>query len=355
VDKYTTRRNDLLKNVRGRVKRSGLDAFLVTGEKDIFYLTGYFCENAKLLVTAGTRSVYFIDNMNEELGRKMLRGLELGEIIAGPVHAKLGDFIKAAKIKKVGINENNISASEYRSILGKRSFKFRHIPNLLEDMRCIKQGYEIDILRRAARETVRIWRQVKKNVESGMSEKDIADMINVLIRALGHENAFSPVVAVGENTAYPHAIPGSRRLGKGEHLLVDFGVRVEGYCSDLTRTYSMGRIDRKIKDFRDLVHRAHDRIIKMVKPGVTTGFLNKAMAKYFNNNNKISDRILHVLGHGVGLDIHERPFFREGCSERLRKGMVITIEPGLYEPGLGGIREEDTVLVTAKGCEVLTA
>jgi len=353
MNKNAVRRNGLLKKIRRKVEQSGLDAFLVTGERDIFYLTGYFCEKAKLLIAAG-RAVYFIDSMNEALGRKMLKDLELGEIIAGQVNAKLKDFIRTGRIRRIGINEKNLSVSEYKSLSDKTSLKFRHLPSLIEDMRCVKQEYEIGLLRKAARETFRVWREVRKNIEKGMSEKDIADMINVLIRALGHENAFSPVVAIGENTAYPHAIPGSRRLKEGEHLLVDFGVRVEGYCSDLTRTYSVGRIDRKIREFRTLVHRAHDLAIETVKPGVKTGSLGERINRYFINNNVDGNLILHGLGHGVGLDIHERPFFREECSEPLRKGMVITIEPGLYKGGVGGIRKEDTVLVTAKGCEVLT-
>jgi Xaa-Pro aminopeptidase len=304
-------------------------------------------------VPAGKPPVYFIDSMNEELGRKMLKGLGSGGLVAGNVSENFRKYAKKNRLKKTGVNERLITVSEQKALAGKGAFRFRHDPSLVGDMRCVKAEDEIKVIKKAARETVKIWKEIRKNIETGMTEKDVADMINVLIRALGHENSFQPIVAVAENTAYPHAVPGGRRLKKGEHLLADFGLRVRGYCSDLTRIYAKGRINRKITGLLELVREAHDMAIKMVRPGVSTGHLNKAVIRYFNNN-KVSSYVLHSLGHGVGRDIHERPFFREGSGERLREGMVIAIEPGLYVPGLGGVREEDMVLVTRNGCEVLT-
>ncbi len=342
-----------LERLKGRTKKAGFDAFLATGREDILYLSGYFTEGALLLVPAKKQPVYFIDGMNEGLGRKMLKRMGPGELVAGNMNENFRKYAKANRLKKIGVNENLITVSEQKALTGKEAFRFRHDAALVGDMRCVKTGDEIKALKKAARETVRIWKEVRKNIEIGMTEKDVADMINVLIRALGHENSFRPIVAVAENTAYPHAVPGGRRLKKGEHLLADFGLRVRGYCSDLTRIYVKGRINRKITGLLKLVREGHEAAIKMVKPGVSTERLNKAVNKYFSNN-KVSSHVLHSLGHGVGRDIHERPFFRAGSGERLREGMVITIEPGLYVPGLGGVREEDMVLVTRNGCEVLT-
>ncbi len=351
---HTLDRNGRLRRVKRKIRASGLDAYLVTGEKDIIYLAGYYTEGARLLVPAKTGPVYFIDSMNETLGREKLEKLGLEKIIAGPAAGNFKRFVKTRKLRRIGIDENKLSAFEYGALKRGGSSAFRHIPSVIGDMRVIKQEYELNKIRKAARETVRIWSEVNRRVRTGMAEKDIGVMVDVLIRSRGYDNAFYPVVAVAENTAYPHAVAGSRRMERNEHLLVDFGLRVEGYCSDLTRVYSNGRINRKIAYFRKHVREAHDRAIKMVKPGMTTGRLDEAVRKYFHHNNIEGKHVLHSLGHGIGLDVHERPFFRKGSSERLRKGMVITIEPGLYEPGLGGIREEDMVLVTEKGCEVLT-
>ena len=144
-----------------------------------------------------------------------------------------------------------------------------------------------------------------------------------------------------------------RHLKKDDHLLVDFGIRVNGYCSDLTRIWAGGRIMRKIAQLRKHVRKARDQAIKKIKPGLSVGKLAKEANKYFKNNN-VNKYIYHGLGHGVGLDIHEPPFLRDDSREKLKQGMVVTVEPGLYIPGIGGIREEDMVLVTKGGCEVLT-
>ncbi|MBU1084160.1 MAG: Xaa-Pro peptidase family protein, partial [Candidatus Omnitrophica bacterium] len=226
-------------------------------------------------------------------------------------------------------------------------------PDILGNIRKIKDRKETDVMRRAARITVKIWKKIKKNITTGMTEKDIAAMIDMHIRSRGCLNAFPTIAAVGKNTAYPHAVPTSRRLKDNEHVLVDFGVRYKGYCSDLTRICLNGRIDRQIMGFRDHVRKAHDLAIKTAKDGVRIDTVCGKVRKVFQDAN-LGDFLLHGLGHGIGVEVHERPFLRLGCPEKLKKGMVITIEPDLYREGLGGVREEDMILITEKGCEVLT-
>ena len=186
-----------------------------------------------------------------------------------------------------------------------------------------------------------------------MTEKEIGKLVDMCILDAGCTNSFPTIAAVGANTAHPHAVPTERRLKKNEHVLVDFGLRYKGYCSDLTRTWDNGRIDGQIRDFRKSVLKAQKAAIKMIKPGVMIGTLARESYNILNIVSK-GEFILHGLGHGVGLEVHERPFLRMASTERLKKGMVITVEPGLYKEGLGGIREEDMVVVTEKGCEVLT-
>ncbi|MBD3296052.1 MAG: M24 family metallopeptidase, partial [Candidatus Omnitrophica bacterium] len=155
------------------------------------------------------------------------------------------------------------------------------------------------------------------------------------------------------NTAFPHAVPTRRRFERDEPLLVDFGMRSGGYCSDLTRVYYKGRIDRKIRRLRDAVLRAKEAVITRVKPGVSIATLVRTVNEVFARED-CSRYALHGPGHGVGLDVHERPFLRAGDRSRLRSGMVFTVEPGLYIEGVGGVRVEDMVCVTPKGCEVLS-
>jgi len=344
----------LLMRAKRKISRSGLDALLVNDETDIFYLTGYACSGAMLLIPKKGRAVYFVDSMNESLARKMLKGLDLQGIIPGPVPVELKTFVREKKVKKLGFNEKKLSVYEFdRLVSASRGLKWRPSSAVLRDMRRKKESREIKTLKKAAKETIKIWRQVRKNIKTGMSEREIAAMIDVCVRSRGYENSFPTIAAAGKNTAYPHAIPGIKRLERGEHLLVDFGIRFQGYCSDLTRTWDNGRIDRQIRHLRKCVRKAHDLAIKKLKPGIMIGSLVKEVNLYIKNNN-LGGYIRHGLGHGIGLDIHEGPFLREASRERLQEGMIVTVEPGLYNPGVGGVREEDMVLITKKGCEVLT-
>ncbi len=347
-------RNLVLGKVRQRLRRDGLDAYLVSEEKNITYLTGCFSSGAKMLIFKSRRPIYFIDSMNSALVRKKLKGLALGDIVSGAVLGEVKKTLKSQKIKKLGIDAKDLSVGEYEYLSsGIKRLKKVHFSGVVETLRKKKRSVEIITLRKAAKETIKIWGCIKRRIKSGMTEKEIAKMIDVAIRDRGYENSFSTIAAAGKNTAYPHATPTNKALKKGEHLLVDFGICLNGYCSDLTRTYSEGRIDRQIGLFKKYVREAQDLVIKKMKPGVKIG----ALAAEVNNTFKqlgLESEILHGLGHGVGLDIHESPFLFEGSGDKLAAGMVVTVEPGLYREGLGGIRREDMVLITAKGCEVLT-
>ncbi|MEA3489302.1 MAG: Xaa-Pro peptidase family protein [Candidatus Omnitrophota bacterium] len=355
VDRST--RRSFLRRIKAKISRLGLDALLVSDVYDVLYLLGYSSSPpAKLLIPRKGRAVYFTDPLNETLARKKITDLAPGSIVAGkdPLEM-LKTFLRDNKIKKLGINEGSLSMREYRTLaaLG-RKLDPADASSVVEEMRKIKKAHEVAIIRKAARETVSIWKEVRKKIRTGMSEKDIAAMINVCIHSRGYDNSFPPIVSTGKNSAYPHAFPTDRRLHKDEHVLVDFGIRYSNYCSDLTRTWDNGRIDRQIRDFRKLVMEAHDRAIEQIKAGVFTGDLARKINRYFSFNN-VKQFVLHGLGHGLGLFVHEKPFLNENSRERFRENMVVTVEPGLYREGLGGIREEDMVLVTKKGCEVLTA
>lgn len=350
-----------MKRLKSRVSKFGIDALLVSDPYNIRYLAGFYSEGAMILVPRKGKVLYFIDTMNLQLVKRMLKGRPL-EIIAepGPAGDTLARHIKKEKMKKVGINAGNMPLAAYQRlsrILPKVKFIQRSggvdLSGILKGMREVKSPEEVRILKEAARKTVRIWNKVKARIKIGMTEKEIASMVDTCVLGEGCTVSFPTIAAIGPNTAYPHAVPTARRLKRNEHVLVDFGIKHKGYCSDLTRTWDNGRIDRQIRDFRDSVHKAHDEAIKMIKPGA----LIEGVASKAYNILTIKDGgkfILHGLGHGVGLEVHERPFLRRASKERFKKGMVVTVEPGLYKPGLGGIRLEDMVLVTEKGQEVLT-
>ncbi|MCK4852270.1 MAG: aminopeptidase P family protein [Candidatus Omnitrophica bacterium] len=348
-----SRRNSLLKKARGKIAGPASEAVLVSDRYDISYLTGFFTAGAMIMLSAKGRPVYFVDSMNHDLARKMLDGIEI-DLKAGSLVKELSGCVRDRGIKKLGIDEDNLPASIYTRLSGTgRNLKIWRAPGIVRKMRAIKGREEIEIMRRTAGETVRIWKDMKKRISPGMSELELMTMLDISIRSRGYDNSFPAIIAVGENSAYPHAIPSDRKLGRDEHVLIDFGIRFRGYCSDLTRIWAKGRINRKIRELEKFVDCVRDRTLKRLKPGADIGSLVKRANKFFYDND-LGKYILHGLGHGVGLDIHEIPFLGEASGERLRKGMVVAIEPGLYMPGVGGIRKEDMVLITAKGCEVLT-
>ncbi|MFH1305713.1 MAG: Xaa-Pro peptidase family protein [Candidatus Omnitrophota bacterium] len=354
-------KSPIMRKIRAKMARIGIDGLLLSDEQNIRYLTGFHFSGV-LLVDAGKNDpLYFVNPMNASQAEKLLGGAEITVITAPktPI-AALAEYIGSRKIKKVGINPEKISIAAHDrlvSLMPKVKFVTRvgttGMSSVLECVREIKSPEEIRILRKAGQITIRIWRDVCRKIKTGMSEKEIAAMVDICVRRLGHENSFPTIAAVGVNTAYPHAIPTSRRLKKDEHLLVDFGIRYQGYCSDLTRIYDNGRIDRQIRVFRKSVEKALDSAVKRIKDGVGIRPLVEGADDVLRSGGQEAD-ILHGLGHGVGLDVHERPFLNRSSREKLVKGMVVTVEPGLYKPGVGGVRLEDMVLVTAKGCEVLT-
>ena len=350
-----------MKKIGLKLKKIGLDGLLVTAPCDIRYLTGFHSDGVMLIVLDSGEILYFTNSMNLTLVEKALSGKRV-KIVSGSrvVSETVTSYIKSARLKKIGINPQEISLSTSKD-LSKRAPKARFLSSakgvetssILYDLRQIKSPDEISLLRIAAKKTVRIWSKVKRKIHTGMTEKEIGKLVDMCILDAGCTNSFPTIAAAGENTAHPHAVPTERRLKKNEHVLVDFGLRYKGYCSDLTRTWDNGRIDGQIRDFRKLVLKAQKAAIKMIKPGVMIGTLARESYNILNIGGK-GEFILHGLGHGVGLEVHERPFLSMAATERLKKGMVITVEPGLYKEGLGGVREEDMVVVTEKGCEVLT-
>ena len=349
------------KKIRSRLVRLGLDALLVSEEYDIRYLTGFFFSGMLMIFSRKGPLLCFVDPMNKTLAERIAKKSVIKiHIIPGDPIKKAVERIKKDKMKKVGIDNYDLSVFTLDMLIKfapdtqfVSHTKKKLITSCIRNVRSIKSDKEIRILRKAAKETVRIWNKVKKEFRTGIREIDVAFLINGEISRRGYENSFPTIAAAGKNTAYPHAIPSVKRLNKGEHLLVDFGIKYKGYCSDLTRVYLNGKIDRQIEEFMKLVRKAQKSAIKIAKSNVTVSDLVKWAYSVFDTAD-VQDFVLHGLGHGVGLEVHECPILYKNAAEKLKKGMVVTFEPGLYKEGLGGIRIADMILITSKGCEVLT-
>jgi Xaa-Pro aminopeptidase len=228
---------------------------------------------------------------------------------------------------------------------------------LVEDLRLIKDAYEIGVLRRGGALISEVIEDLPKFVRAGRSERAVAADIERAMEACGfRQPAFETIVASGPNSALPHARPTDRSIGPGDLVVLDFGGVLDGYCVDVTRMSAVGPLSDRAQALYEAVRAATDAALAAVKPGIPTSDVDRA-ARDILAARGLAEAFVHSTGHGLGLDVHEAP--RVGrpdpeAHELVQPGMVFTIEPGAYVEGLGGVRLEDDVLVTAEGSERLT-
>ena len=230
---------------------------------------------------------------------------------------------------------------------------FADIDANVKELRAVKTADELAKLRAAEALNDRIWSEAQKKFKPGMTEREMARVIQHLMIELGEGEAFETIVCVGKNAAECHHVPDDTVWNGKESVLVDMGVKLDGYCSDMTRNMVPARPSKLYKKVYGLVLEANLRAIAAAKPGMTAGQLDK-VARDFLTKNGFGEAFGHSLGHGVGIEIHEAPWAARKQKMVLRPGMSVTIEPGLYLEGNLGVRIEDLVLITETGCEVIS-
>lgn len=343
-----------LKKLVRVLKKNNVLPYLITDLVNIRYLTGYAGTYAALVVDRD-RSWFISDSRYEEYARSILpRGVEF-------VLQKT-DFLDALKgvMKGIGcrelfLEEHSLVFSIYRAMKKRlRGVKLSPGGDHANTARMIKDEDEIAVLRKAARITDGCVDHLKKMIKPGVSEWDIAVEIEHYYRTNGcRKTSFDSIVAAGPGSSMPHyATSMTKKAKAGEALLIDMGCEYQGYNSDLTRTMFVHSIGPALEKIYRVVQRAQEAAVMAVRPGITVGKLD-AVARDIITEAGYGEQFGHSLGHGIGLEVHELPAIRKG-DLALKKGMAITIEPGIYLPGIGGVRIEDMVVVTAAGREVLT-
>ncbi|MDP2942303.1 MAG: Xaa-Pro peptidase family protein [Candidatus Omnitrophota bacterium] len=330
-----------------------IDAFLITKAANVRYLSGYSGEEAILFITHKRR--FFITDSRYALqARKDTKGFTV-KIIKSTLAETVRDLARALKVRRLGFECNDLTHAQHeRLVRTLPGTEIVPVSDIIEKLRQIKDAGEIRLIRRSVSILERSLIRFKTMLMPGLTERDLAAELEHFIKASGGEkSSFDIIVASGSNSAFPHAHPTNRRIKPNDMVLLDLGVECEGYNSDLTRVFFLGKINPRTKKIYGIVKEANRRSIKAIRSGVKISKIDE-IARGFIRKRGFGGYFGHALGHGIGLEVHESPSISGRNHTVLKPGMVFTIEPAVYLPGRGGIRIEDMVLVTKKGCEVLT-
>lgn len=322
----------------------------MTRRVNVRYLTGFTGSNGQLLLTADA-GVFFTDSRYEEQARREIPDLRR-VVYPRKVAPALDEAVRAEGAVRVGFEAAGLSYRAWRE-LEDLGWTLVPLEEEVERLRWAKDPQEVTLIERAQELTDAAFDRVIGKLAGGVTEHQVAFELDVAMRELGAERVgFDTIVAFGENAAEPHHRPSDRSLGRGDVVKMDFGCVVEGYHSDMTRTVAFGEPDRVLREVHDLVRRAQQAGIAAVRAGATGGDVDKVARGVVREAGR-GERFGHSLGHGVGLEIHEGPGLRPGSGDVLPEGAVVTVEPGVYVPGLGGVRIEDMVVVESEGCRPL--
>ena len=335
----------------GVLREKQLDAAVVFNQANVRSLTGIDCDNACLLVKADGTVVFHTDFRYVPMVHRVAPWLKVDDIkkVGGARPFRSG----RAKLQKMGY-ESSVTHARFMQL--EKAFPgatFADIDANVKELRAVKTADELAKLRAAEALNDAIWSEAQKKFKPGMTEKDMARVIQHLMIERGDGEAFETIVCVGKNAAECHHVPDDTVWNGREPVLVDMGVKLDGYCSDMTRNMVPARPSKLYKKVYGLVLEANRRAIAAAKPGMTAGALDK-VARDFLTQEGFGKAFGHSLGHGVGIEIHEAPWAARKQKMVLRPGMSITIEPGLYLEGNLGVRIEDLVLITETGCEVIS-
>lgn len=336
-----------------RMSAEKLDAFVVGAGPNVRYFTGFTGSNGVVVMLRGG-AVFFTDP------RYRIQAAQEVEcpvrVASGPLLLQVAALLRRVKSKRIGFEKGRMSVEAYQTLkdaLPMRS-SLEPVGGWIERQRMVKSANEIGAIRRSVELNSRAFEQVARRVRPGMRESELAAELDYRVRRLGAEGpAFETIVAAGARTALPHARPTAAKLPARGFVLIDMGAMLDGYASDMTRMLFLGRPDARAKRAYRSVHEAQLAAIDAVRAGVQAQAVDRAARRVLARHG-FERAFVHSTGHGLGLEIHEPP--RVGKKEKtaLEKGMTITIEPGVYIEGFGGVRIEDTVAVTENGCTVLT-
>ncbi len=340
--------------MREALARKKLHALLVTHLPNVRYLCG-FTGSAGMLLVSSRKSVFITDGRYREQAGHELRSARVWVPKGGLLEAA-AKAAGALLLKSLAIEADHmpVATRDKLARLLPGGVRLRSVSGIVEALRVIKDDKEIELLRRAVLLGSSLFRGVLRHIRPGIPELAVSAKLEYAARRAGAEDmSFDTIVASGQRSALPHGRASSQPIPRNGFVVLDFGVILAGYCSDMTRTVHVGRPSARARAIYDAVFEAQQAGLEAVRPGVAASEVDRA-ARSVLRRASLASSFTHSTGHGVGLEIHEGPRLGKGQRELLRPGMVVTVEPGVYIPGVGGVRIEDMVAVTDTGHEVLT-
>ena len=338
-----------------------IDALIVSSLPNVQYITGFDGSHGLMLIEQGGKVTLFTDPRYLIAAKQIFKGPVRIVRNRNSLTAAALKLALKSKHRKIGFESLHLAYSEFQIINENLPLGVELVPTGgdIENQRMVKDASELGSIRKAVATNSQAFDAAIKKVKIGMSETDLAAEIDYQQRRKGASGpAFDTIVAFGDRTALPHAHPGSTKLANGEIILIDAGARQDGYTSDMTRMLCVGRASTRLNQLYQAVLESQLAAIDAIRAGIPAHKVDTA-ARDVLKRHGLDKQFVHSTGHGLGLEIHEAPSLRKPSREkrdktRLAAGMVITVEPGAYLEGVGGIRIEDTVLVTQTGCEILT-
>lgn len=337
--------------LRHYLLEEGLDAFLVTGSKNVRYLSGFTGSFGALLITS--KDAFIISDFRYITQvKEQAVGFEFFQATKGLIHA-ITQLLDQLEVRQLAIEAHEMTAEVYLQLKDAISSQLVESPHVIEKIRQIKDEQEIKLIKQACAITDEAFDHILSYIKVGQTEIELANELERFLKNKGASAmSFDTIVASGVRSSMPHGVASDKKIEKGDVITFDFGCYYKDYSSDMTRTIAIDSIDPKLEEIYEIVLAAHNEVIAHTKPGMT-GAQVDALARDYITKKGYGEYFGHSTGHGLGLDVHEEPRVSSASDEVLEPGMIITNEPGIYIPELGGVRIEDDLLITKDGVESL--
>jgi len=343
-----------IEGIRKQLDELGMDCILITTQENVRYLTNFTGSSGAVLIS-NSEAKFLTDFRYAKQSHEQISGYEIQVTSDSKLFFQsIVDQVDTMNVKKLGFESSYVTHKTFVDLKERLSIELIPTTNVVEKMRAIKSESEIDLIRNAAVISDRAFERIMDFIRPGLTEREVANELEYEMRKEGATSSgFDMIIASGYRAALPHGLASDKIIENGDMITFDFGALYEGYRSDMTRTISLGEPEQKFKEIYKIVLDSLLLCEKQIKAGMPAKQVDAIVRDYITDKG-YGEYFGHGTGHGIGLMIHEDPFFSKTSNQVLKTGMVVTIEPGIYLPDFGGVRIEDDVVIKNKGIEILT-